>query len=442
MANKSTNTGTFIGADTSNGSSSSDSMGLGLTVILIVGIIVAGVIPIVIVYYIYKCIQQKQAYKYHQLSLNTSSNNYIVATNPQMSVSTVGFSHVELRTMNRVLSEILKERPIKFTSLNLRSFTCNFSEKIGSGGFGVVYKGQLPNGVPIAVKVLNNNLEKKAEVQFMAEVGTIGRTYHVNLVKLYGFCYEQSLKALAYEYMENGSLDQHLFNKEKILGFNKLPAIAVGTAKGIRYLHEECDQRIVHYDIKPGNVLLTASFSPKVADFGLAKLCDRENTHFTMSGVRGTPGYAAPELWMSLPVTDKCDVYSFGMLLFELIGRRRNLDIELESREWYPRWIWQKFNQDQIDEVIKVSKIAEKYKEAVERMCKVALWCVQYRPDDRPSMSNVVRMLEGEEEIKAPMDPFAHLAAHSLGSIATSITTTDSSGSEPVRERGLNTTSH
>ncbi|KAJ1687599.1 hypothetical protein LUZ63_018989 [Rhynchospora breviuscula] len=321
--------------------------------------------------------------------------------------------------MDRFLSEVLKEMPIKFTSLHLEAFTGNFSEKIGAGGFGVVYKGQLPNGILIAVKVLNSDLQKRAEEQFMAEVSTIGRTYHLNLVRLYGFCFEPTVKALVYEYLENGSLEEHLFTMEKKIETDKLFEIAIGTAKGIRYLHEECQQRIIHYDIKPGNVLLTASFSPKVADFGLAKLCDRENTHVTISGARGTPGYAAPELWMPLPVTHKCDVYSFGMLLFEIIGRRRNLNVDLQSQEWYPRWVWQKFDNGELDTVLLVANVEDENRNKVDRMCKVALWCVQHRPEERPTMSSVVRMLEGDDEIQAPADPFPHWGTNDLKSMAT-----------------------
>ncbi|PWA85804.1 protein kinase-like domain, Concanavalin A-like lectin/glucanase domain protein [Artemisia annua] len=188
-----------------------------------------------------------------------------------------------------------------------------------------------------AVKVLKGASDKIIEEQFIAEVSTMGRTHHYNLVRLYGFCFESSLIALVYEYMVNGSLDNHLFKSKKraILGFEKLHEIAVGTANGISYLHEQCSQRIVHYDIKPGNILLDSSFTAKVADFGLAKLCNRDSSHITMTGRRGTPGYAAPELWMPFPVTHKCDVYSFGMLLFEIIGRRRNVDVTVgDSQEW------------------------------------------------------------------------------------------------------------
>ncbi|MBA0729281.1 hypothetical protein Golax_000033, partial [Gossypium laxum] len=223
-------------------------------------------------------------------------------------------------TMDKFLDDMEREKPIRFTSQQLWIATDNFANLLGSGGFGAVYKGMFSNGTMVAVKVLYGSSDKRIEEQFMAEVSTIGRVHHFNLVRLYGFCFEQNLRALVYEYMENGSLDKFLFGEDKKLGFQQLRSIAVGTAKGIAYLHEECQHRIIHYDIKPGNVLLDAKFLPKVADFGLAKLCNRENTHVTMTGGRGTPGYAAPELWAPFAVTHKCDVYSFGMLLFEIIG--------------------------------------------------------------------------------------------------------------------------
>ncbi|XP_078150992.1 G-type lectin S-receptor-like serine/threonine-protein kinase At1g34300 [Carex rostrata] len=400
--------------------------------IAIVAIVVVGIVILFVAYIIYKCVKQCLWRKRElRLQSSTTSRMYEAVPNPDTSTgAAISFSQVELQSMDRFLGEILNERMIQFTSFHLKSFTVNYSEKIGSGGFGVVYKGQLPNGVQVAVKVLDNNLDKRGEEQFMAEVGTIGRTYHLHLVRLYGFCFEPTVKALVYEYMENGSLEQHLFSTEKKIGFDKLYKIAIGTAKGIRYLHEECQQRIVHYDIKPGNVLLTTDFSPKVADFGLAKLCDRKNTHLTISGVRGTPGYTAPELWMRRAVTCKCDVYSFGMLLFEIIGRRRNFNQELQSEnQWYPRWVWQKFEIGQIDTVFDVADIEKIHREKAKRMCNVALWCVQHRPDERPTMSSVLRMFEGEEEIKEPTDPFRYMLPYSLESIVTSSTSNTSDNS-------------
>ncbi|XP_021277515.1 G-type lectin S-receptor-like serine/threonine-protein kinase At1g34300 [Herrania umbratica] len=313
-------------------------------------------------------------------------------------------------TMHKFLNLMEREKPIRFTTQQLRIATDNFTNLLGSGGFGAVYKGIFSNGTIVAVKVLHGTSDKKIEEQFMAEVSTIGTVHHFNLVRLYGFCFERNLKALVYEFMTNGSLDKFLFSEDKKLGFEKLHEIAVGTAKGIAYLHEECQQRIIHYDIKPGNILLDAKYFPKVADFGLAKLCNREKTHVTMTGGRGTPGYAAPELWMPYPITHKCDVYSFGMLLFEIIGKRRNLDRTLpESQEWFPRWAWKKIEHGNLVELMIVCGIEKKDRDMAERMTKTALWCVQYRPESRPLMSIVVKMLEGALEIPAPSNPFAYL---------------------------------
>ncbi|KAF6142317.1 hypothetical protein GIB67_023342 [Kingdonia uniflora] len=318
-------------------------------------------------------------------------------------------------TMDKFLNDMEREKPIRFSSQQLRIATDNFSHFLGAGGFGAVYKGIFTNGTPVAVKILNGSSDKRIEEQFMAEVGTIGRTHHFNLVRLYGFCFERNLRGLVYEYMVNGSLDRFLFKENTVIQFEKLHNIAVGTAKGIAYLHEECQQRIIHYDIKPGNILLDVLFTPKVADFGLAKLCNRDNSHVTMTGGgRGTPGYAAPELWMPFPITHKCDVYSYGMLLFEIIGRRRNLDLNVqESQEWFPRWVWNKFETGELMEFMLGCGVDEKDRETAERMVKVAIWCVQYRPESRPLMSLVVKMLEGGVEIPTPMNPFQHLAVGS-----------------------------
>ena len=313
-------------------------------------------------------------------------------------------------TMDKFLRNMEGEKPIRFTAQQLSIATDNYTNLLGSGGFGQVYKG-IFNGTIVAVKVLYRSSDKRIEQQyFMAEVSTIGKIHHFNLVRLYGFCFERHLRALVYEYMSNGLLDKFLFYEKNTLGFEKLHDIAVGTARGIAYLNEDCQQRIIHYDIKPGNILLDKNFCPKVSDFGLAKLCNRDNTHITMTGGRGTPGYAAPELWLPFPVTHKCDAYSFGMLLFEIIGRRRNHDTNLpESQEWIPMWVWKKFDLGQLGDLTIICGIDEKNKEMAERMIEVALWCVQYRPESRPLMSVVVMMLEGSMEIPKPPNPFEHL---------------------------------
>ena len=322
-------------------------------------------------------------------------------------------SQVEHATMERFLSNMAREKPIRFSPQQLAGFTENYSTILGSGGFGVVFKGQFPNGAQVAVKVLNGELNKQVEEQFMAEVSTMGRTYHINLVRLYGFCFDPTIRALVYECMDNGSLDRFLFSSNnQEVEWEKLHDIAVGTAKGIAYLHEECQERIIHYDIKPANVLLDKNWNPKVADFGLAKLCNRGNSNLLLTKGRGTPGYAAPELWKPYPVTHKCDVYSFGMLLFEIVGRRRNFDDnQNESRQWLPRWTWDMFANNELAVMVSLCGIEEKNREKAERMAMVALWCVQYSPDDRPLMSTVVKMLERSMDITPPPFPFEQLVS-------------------------------
>lgn len=327
-------------------------------------------------------------------------------------------SRIEMKPIEEFLFRMMKEKPLRFTPQNLVDFTQNFAEKLGSGGNGTVFKGQFPNGVHIAVKLLHGTSSKKAEEQFMAEVGTIGRTYHLNLVKLYGFCFDDMMKALVYEYMEKGSLDQYLFDQaQERIDFRKLYEIAIGTAKGIRYLHEECQQKIVHYDIKPANILLTAECVPKIADFGLAKLCERNKlkTHPVTYGGRGTPGYAAPEMWSPLPVTHKVDVYSFGILLFEMLGKRKNFDAkQAESKEWFPVWVWNKFEQGEVNSIIEESGAEEEDRAKVETLCQVAFKCIQHQPDERPSMNCVVQFLEGREIDPVVTNPFKHVEPYSF----------------------------
>ncbi|PWZ45481.1 LEAF RUST 10 DISEASE-RESISTANCE LOCUS RECEPTOR-LIKE PROTEIN KINASE-like 2.2 [Zea mays] len=438
--------------------SSSDETTGGSIAIAIVSVITGGIVVIVVSVLIYKCCKLRMIRKYgyggdDDLPLRPVERRRAES----VPVPPTGSSSSSYGTV-----DVVKDRPVRFSSSQLSEFTTNYSERLGAGGFGVVYRGQiqLPAGghgsssssLAVAVKVLGSNMGRRAEEQFMAEIGTIGRTSHVNLVRLYGFCFDADLKALVYEFMPNGSLDHHLFHdhdsdQNQKLGFGKLYDVAVGTAKAVRYLHDECERRIIHYDIKPGNVLLDEAFRPKVADFGLARLCERERTHVTMTGGgRGTPGYAAPELWMAAPATHKCDVYSYGMLLFEILGRRRNYvddDVDGGARDaaiadsaerWYPRWVWQRLERGETEALAAralAGKAGKEGRKKVERLCAVALWCVQYRPDDRPSMSGVVRMLEGDEDVAAPaVSPFAHLDSDLVSSrTSTAYTTTTTFGS-------------
>ncbi|EEC73984.1 hypothetical protein OsI_08893 [Oryza sativa Indica Group] len=385
-------------------SSSSDVISGGNIAVAIVSVITGGIVVIVVAILIYKCCKLRMWRKYGL------SPPELPASQPPRPRSDDDRAVAALTTTT---VDVIKERPVRFSSPQLREMTGDYAERLGAGGFGVVYKGQIPGGLAVAVKVLGSDMGRRAEEQFMAEIGTIGRTSHVNLVMLYGFCFDADLKALVYECMPKGSLERYLFfldEQEQGLGFHKLFRIAVGTAKAIRYLHDECARRIIHYDIKPGNVLLDEELEPKVGDFGLARLCDRDKTHLTMTGGgRGTPGYAAPELWKLVPVTHKCDVYSYGMLLFEILGYMHGME---SQEQWYPRWVWQRLEHGETEAVVARARAqgGAAAADKAERMCTVALWCVQYRPEDRPSMASVVQMLEAHDHVAAPtVSPFAHL---------------------------------
>eukprot|EP01018_Ginkgo_biloba_P034573 Gb_34171 [translate_table: standard] len=309
------------------------------------------------------------------------------------------------------LKQQAHETPIRYSFRQLKKATNNFREKLGEGAFGTVFKGKLSNGFDVAVKVLRDR-SSQSEGQFMNEVGTIGRVHHINLVRLLGCCAEGSKRALVYEFMANGSLVNWIFRNQngRALGWEQLHRIALGTARGIAYLHGDCQNRIIHYDIKPANVLVDENFLPKVADFGLAKLCNREDTHVSMTGARGTPGFAAPEVWSrnNGPVTEKCDVYSFGMLVLEMVGGRKNLELNAstENQIYFPEWAWQQVERGKLGNIFGGDNRVGDEEGLGSRLIFVSLWCIQDRSNARPSMSEVVKLLEGNAELRTPPNPF------------------------------------
>jgi serine/threonine protein kinase len=208
-----------------------------------------------------------------------------------------------------------------FGYTDLQRATKHFSEKLGGGSFGSVFKGSLIDSTAIAVKRLDHAYQ--GEKQFRAEVSSIGITHHINLVRLIGFCCDGSRRLLVYEHMPNRSLDLHLFESRTTISWNYRYQIALGVARGLAYLHESCQDCIIHCDIKPENILLDASFAPKIADFGMAKLLGRDFSR-VLTTARGTAGYLAPEWICGVAITAKADVYSYGMVLLEIISGRRN----------------------------------------------------------------------------------------------------------------------
>ncbi|KAL7250366.1 hypothetical protein ACSBR1_012383 [Camellia fascicularis] len=277
---------------------------------------------------------------------------------------------------------------------------------MGSGGFGSIFKRTLPDSTVIAVKKLESI--NQGEKQFRVEVNTLGTIQHINLVRLRGFCSEGNKKLLVYDSMQNGSLDSHLFHgkESKVLDWKTRYQIALGTARGLAYLHEECRDCIVHCDIKPENILLDVEFCPKVADFGLAKLIGRELS-LVLTTMRGTTGYLVPEWIVGVAITAKVDVYSYGMMLFELISGRRNSD--------QPEAGIVKFFPIQAASVVieggdvhsLLDHMLEKHVDVEEawRICKVACWCIQDDGNDRPSMGQVVQILEGILDVNPPPIP-------------------------------------
>ena len=300
-------------------------------------------------------------------------------------------------------------KPIRYSYSNIKKMTKGFTEKLGEGGYGSVYKGKLKSGHLVAVKMLANSEANGQD--FINEVATIGRIHHFNVVQLIGFCVEGSKRALVYDFMPNGSLDKYIFpEKEEYisLSFEKMYQISLGVAHGIEYLHRGCDMQILHFDIKPHNILLDKNFTPKVSDFGLAKSYPADHSIVSLTGARGTRGYMAPELFYKNigGVSYKADVYSFGMLLMEMAGRRRNLNVfaEHSSQIYFPSWAYDQFNEGK---GIEIGDATEEEQKLEKKMVLVALWCIQFKPSERPSMHRVIEMLEGKvDQLQMPSKPF------------------------------------
>jgi serine/threonine protein kinase len=237
---------------------------------------------------------------------------------------------------------LLTNRFQRFTFDELRKATRGFKEVIGQGAGGIVYKGVLPDQRVAAIKRLNE--ANQGEAEFLAEVNTIGMLNHMYLIEMWGYCVEGKHKLLVYEYMEHGSLAENL--SSNALDWKKRFEIAVGTAKGLAYLHEECLEWVLHCDVKPQNILLDADYQPKVADFGLSKLLSRSKIdHSSFSRMRGTRGYMAPEWVYNLPITSKVDVYSYGIVLLEMVtGKSPNVmhtSLTAERQESIRGWsLW------------------------------------------------------------------------------------------------------
>ncbi|KMT14147.1 hypothetical protein BVRB_4g079680 [Beta vulgaris subsp. vulgaris] len=283
----------------------------------------------------------------------------------------------------------------------LNEATNEFKEELGRGSFGIVYKGMINKGdtpVYVAVKKLDR-ISSDTDKEFKTEVNVIGRTHHKNLVQLVGFCKEQDQRLLVYEYMCNGSLADYLFGDSRPRWVDRVQ-IAQGISKGLLYLHEECSTQIIHCDIKPQNIILDEYQNARISDFGLAKLLVLNQT-YTNTAIRGTKGYVAPEWFRNKPVTVKVDVYSFGVLLLEIICCRRSVCMKLieEEAAILTDWAFDCYQTNRLDSLVNDDMEALNDIAKLKRFVTIALWCIQEDPSLRPTMRMVTQMLEGLAEV-------------------------------------------
>ncbi|XP_022866723.1 G-type lectin S-receptor-like serine/threonine-protein kinase LECRK2 [Olea europaea var. sylvestris] len=295
----------------------------------------------------------------------------------------------------------------EFNYEELVQATNEFKEELGRGASATVYKGILSNNKNVvAVKRLEKELEE-GEKEFQTEMKVIGKTYHRNLVRLLGYCLEGSKWILVYEYMKNGTLADILFNPENRLYWEERIRIALDIARGILYLHEECETQIIHCDIKPQNILMDEHRCAKISDFGLAKLLKKDQTN-TYTQIRGTRGYVAPEWHKKLPVTVKADVYSFGIVLLEIICGRKSVDWSLpEDEAILDEWVYKCLQEGETSKLVRDEDVD---KRKFERMIKIGIWCIQDEPSLRPSMKKVLLMLEETVDIPVPPSPTSFLS--------------------------------
>ncbi|KAK4275636.1 hypothetical protein QN277_018681 [Acacia crassicarpa] len=312
-----------------------------------------------------------------------------------------GEDQVRLETF---LKDYQALKPTRFSYAGIKRITHKFKDKLGEGAHGTVFKGKLSTEIQVAVKVLNNSDHDRKD--FINEMGTMGKIHHINIVRLLGFCADGCHRALVYDFFPNGSLQKFISypnNKEIFLGWSKLQQIALDIAKGIEYLHQGCDYRILHFDINPHNVLLDNNFTPKISDFGLAKLCSKDQSTVSMTAAKGTPGYIAPEVFSRNfgNVSYKSDIYSYGMLLLEMVGGRKNIDT---NQVLYPEWI---HNLIERGEAVSIYIEDEVDIRIAKKLAIVGLWCIQWHSVNRPSMKTVIQMLEGEvDKLEVPPTPF------------------------------------
>ncbi|RLM75097.1 somatic embryogenesis receptor kinase 1-like [Panicum miliaceum] len=291
----------------------------------------------------------------------------------------------------------------RFQLRELQVATDNFSNRnvLGRGGFGKVYKGRLTDGSLVAVKRLKEERTPGGELQFQTEVELISMAVHKNLLRLRGFCMTPTERLLVYPYMANGSVASRLRERgpnDPPLEWETRARIALGSARGLSYLHDHCDPKIIHRDVKAANILLDESFEAVVGDFGLARLMDYKDTHVT-TAVRGTIGHIAPEYLSTGKSSEKTDVFGYGIMLLELITGQRAFDLARLANDddvMLLDWVKGLLKEKKLEQLVDPDLHGGYTDEEVESLIQVALLCTQGSPMERPKMSEVVRMLEGD----------------------------------------------
>lgn len=311
--------------------------------------------------------------------------------------------------------------PTKFRYKELEEATDHFRALIGQGSSGSVFKGVLKDGTAVAVKRIEGEI--RGEKEFRAEVSAIASVQHINLVRLIGYCTNSSgPKFLVYEFVSNGSLDCWIFHKKPrnknsnrpggCLAWDLRYSVAIDVAKALAYLHHDCRSRVLHLDVKPENILLDENYRAIVTDFGLSKLMGKDESRI-MTSMRGTKGYLAPEWLLENGISEKSDIYSYGMVVLELVGGQRNVSViengnDRSKRKWqyFPRIVSAKMREGKLMEAVdqRLMETESIDEREVWKLVCVGLWCIQEKAVLRPTMATVVDMLEGRVAVEEPPD--------------------------------------
>ncbi|KAK2973634.1 hypothetical protein RJ640_029626 [Escallonia rubra] len=306
--------------------------------------------------------------------------------------------------------------PTKFRYKELEEATDNFETLLGRGSSASVFKGILSDGTSVAVKRIEG--QENGEKEFRSEVAAIASVQHVNLVRLLGYCcVPTGPRFLVYDFIPNSSLDKWIFPRNDnlsrrggCLSWDLRVRVALDVARALSYLHHDCRSRILHLDVKPENILLDENYRAVVSDFGLSKLMRKDESR-VITTIRGTKGYLAPEWLLELGVCEKSDIYSYGMVLLEIIGGRRNVcviehgnDNSRRRFQYFPKIVSEKLREGRVMDVVdqRLVDLGGIDPREVKRLTCVALWCIQEKARLRPTMAHVVELLEGRVPVEEP----------------------------------------